>query len=200
MTFSKRFQTRANREIHRDSFIEPWGEKGLVLMNGPSDPKPQIKMRDGRVVELDGKSEIQFDLLDRFIAQRAIDPDVAEQAMKTDSLEIARFLVDIHVPRSELIRLASGMSPAKMVEVGNNQGPRHKKRAVATNMVPAAATSQSLFFWPRSWANAGVLRSELRSRSFIRRLRSLNPSSRALRKYSMARSVIPARAKSSAKQ
>ena len=117
MSSSLRFQARANREINRDSFIQEWPETGLILFNSPADPKPQIKIRDGRIVELDGKPESEFDLLDRFIARRAIDVATAEQAMATDSLAIARMLVDIAVPRASVVRVVSGLTPAKIVEV-----------------------------------------------------------------------------------
>jgi len=117
MSPSLRFQARANREINRDSFIQEWPETGLILFNSPADPKPQIKIQDGRIVELDGKPESEFDLLDRFIARRAIDVTAAERAMATDSLAIARMLVDIAVPRASVVRVVSGLTPAKIVEV-----------------------------------------------------------------------------------
>src|SRR4051794_21121471 len=88
MTQSKRFQVRGEREINRDSFIHEWPEKGLVLFNSPLDPKPQVKVAGGRIVELDGKPEAEFDILDRFIATRAIDLSVAEEAMSMPSINI----------------------------------------------------------------------------------------------------------------
>ena len=66
MSPSLRFQARANREINRDSFIQEWPETGLILFNSPADPKPQIKIRDGRIVELDGKPESEFDIFRPF--------------------------------------------------------------------------------------------------------------------------------------
>ena len=85
MSSSLRFQARAQRDINRDSFIHEWPETGLIIFNSPADPKPQIAIRDGRIVELDGRPESEFDMLDRFIARHAIDIAVAEQAMATDS-------------------------------------------------------------------------------------------------------------------
>jgi len=73
MTGSLRFRSRANREINKDSFIQEWPETGLVLFNSPADPKPRIRIQGGRIVELDGRPEAEFDILDRFIARRAID-------------------------------------------------------------------------------------------------------------------------------
>ena len=42
---------------------------------------------------------------------------MAPEAMAMDSREIARMLVDMNVPREELVRLAHGMTPAKLAEV-----------------------------------------------------------------------------------
>lgn len=58
-----------------------------------------------RFVEIDGKPRDQFDMIDTFIARHSIQLDVAEEAMAMDSLQLARMLVDIHVPRAQVIRL-----------------------------------------------------------------------------------------------
>ena len=83
----------------------------------PNDPKPSIKVEGGKVVELDGKSRDEFDMIDTWIADHVIDVSVAEKAMALDSLQVARMLVDINVPRSEIVRLSVGMTPAKYVDV-----------------------------------------------------------------------------------
>jgi propanediol dehydratase large subunit len=111
MAVSKRFQARARRDVNRDTFIEEWPETGLVVFNSPFDPNPQIKVRDGRIIELDGTPEARFDMLDRFIARHAIDVSVAEAAMATDSKALARMLVDIHSPRADVVRLFAGLTP-----------------------------------------------------------------------------------------
>ena len=85
MSGSLRFQSRGKREINRDSFIHEWPETGLVMFHSPADPAPQIAVRDGRIVELDGRPESEFDMLDRFIARHAIDVAVAEEAMAMPS-------------------------------------------------------------------------------------------------------------------
>jgi propanediol dehydratase large subunit/glycerol dehydratase large subunit len=117
MAESKRFQARAARPVNRDSFIHEWAETGLVLFHSPADPAPQVRVREGRVVELDGRAEQDFDMLDRFIARHAISAERAEAAMALDSGEIARMLVDIHVPRAECVGVVSGLTPAKIMEV-----------------------------------------------------------------------------------
>jgi propanediol dehydratase large subunit len=117
MTGSSRFRARASREINRDSFIGEWPECGLVLFNSPADPRPQIRIEGGRIVELDGRPEAEYDLLDRFVALHAIDVSAAEQAMATDSQAIVRMLVDIGTPRATVVRTVSGLTPAKIMEV-----------------------------------------------------------------------------------
>jgi propanediol dehydratase large subunit len=56
-------------------------------------------------------------MIDLFIARYHIDPAVATEAMAIPSPEIARMLVDMNVPRSELVRIAHGLTPAKLAEV-----------------------------------------------------------------------------------
>src|SRR5438132_9307855 len=66
---------------------------------------------------MDGRRRDEFDLIDRFIADNAIDAGQAEEAMATDSLHLARMLVDIATPRDALLALLGGCTPAKLVEV-----------------------------------------------------------------------------------
>jgi propanediol dehydratase large subunit len=113
----KRFEVLEQRPIHKDGFIKEWVEVGLVAMDSPNDPAPGIKIQGGKVIELDGKRREDFDMIDYWIADHYIDTAVAEEAMGLDSLKFARMLVDIDVPRSEIIRLSVGMTPAKILEV-----------------------------------------------------------------------------------
>jgi glycerol dehydratase large subunit len=76
-----------------------------------------VKVENGRIVELDGKSRAEFDMIDRFIADYAINVAETERAMRLDALEIARMLVDIHVSREEIIAITTAITPAKAVEV-----------------------------------------------------------------------------------
>lgn len=113
----KRFQVLAERPVNKDGFIKEWIEVGLVAMDSPNDPIPGIKIKDGKVVELDGKRREDFDMMDTWIADHCIDTEVAEEAMAVDSSEFARMLVDINVPRSAVVRLSVGMTPAKILDV-----------------------------------------------------------------------------------
>jgi propanediol dehydratase large subunit len=113
----KRFEVLEQRPLHKDGFIKEWQEVGLVAMDSPNDPKPGIKIVQGQVVELDGKRREDFDMIDFWIADHYIDTAVAEEAMRVDSQKFAQMLVDIHVPRAEIVRLSGGMTPAKLLDV-----------------------------------------------------------------------------------
>ena len=114
---SKRFEALAKRPVNQETFIKPLPALGFVLTGSPLDPKPTLVIKDGIVTEMDGVSHDKFDIVDRFIAGNAIDLNQAEQAMNTPSIEIARMIVDIHVSRSEILKLISGCTPAKMVDI-----------------------------------------------------------------------------------
>lgn len=114
---SKRFEALAKRPVNQDGLIGEWPEEGLIAMESPNDPKSSIKIENGVVVELDSKKREDFDMIDKFIADYAINLDYAEEAMKLDSVEIARKLVDINVGRDEIVKITTAITPAKAVEV-----------------------------------------------------------------------------------
>ncbi len=114
---SKRFEALAKRPVNQDGFVKDWVEEGFIAMESPNDPTPSIKIVNGKVVELDGKNESDFDLIDHYIARYGINLDYAEQAMKMDSVKVANMLCDPNVPRSDIIKITTAMTPAKIVEV-----------------------------------------------------------------------------------
>ena len=114
---SKRFEALAARPVNQDGFVTEWPEVGFIAMESPNDPAPSIKIENGVVIELDGKGRAEFDMLDTFIADYGIRLENAEQVCAMDSLHLARMLVDINVPRSEVVRLTTSMTPAKITEV-----------------------------------------------------------------------------------
>ena len=114
---SKRFEVLAARPVNQDCFVQECPEMGFIAMDSPYDPAPSLKIEGGRVTEMDGKRREDFDFNDSFIADHAIDLAVAEEAMKIDSLEFARRLVDISRGKEEITRLAVGMTPAKLCQV-----------------------------------------------------------------------------------
>ncbi len=66
---------------------------------------------------MDGVAAADFDMIDRFIARYHLDPAIAPEAMAIPPLELARMLVDMNVPRTDLVRLAHGLTPARLAEV-----------------------------------------------------------------------------------
>jgi propanediol dehydratase large subunit len=114
---SRRTEILENRPVNRDGFVDEWPEVGLVAMEHDGDPTPSVRVEDGVIVEMDGRTREEFDFLDTFIADRAIDPAVAEEAMAIEPVEIAHMLVDPRTPRAEVVRIASGLTPAALLEV-----------------------------------------------------------------------------------
>ena len=117
---SKRFEALGKRPINQDVFMEEWPEKGFVAMRSPYDPEPSIKIEGNVITELDGKKREDFDFLDYFIADYAIDKEMAKEAMELDSLLFARLLVDTVTPREAIIRIEKGFTPAKILEIVNH--------------------------------------------------------------------------------
>ena len=74
---SARFVAREARGLRQELSIEPLAELGLVAMNGPNDPAPSLVVEGGRVVELDGRREEEWDALDHFVARYGLDLEVA---------------------------------------------------------------------------------------------------------------------------
>ena len=120
MKRSKRFTVLEKRDVNKDGFVKEWPEVGLIAVGSPNDPKPSIKVENGMVVEMDGKKREDFDFIDYFLADHAIDINRTVEAMKMDSMEISRMLVDIHVPRNEIVNITTALTPAKLVEVVDN--------------------------------------------------------------------------------
>ena len=108
-----RFRFMNEQRVNLDGFATPAPELGLVAFNGPNDPAPSLVITAGRITELDGRPESEFDSIDSFIAMHGIDLEVANEAMAINSLDFARRLVDPNISRLDIVRLASGMTPAK---------------------------------------------------------------------------------------
>jgi len=117
MERSKRFELLAQRDINKETYVEPWPEAGLIVADSPYDPQPSIKIEDGCVVEMDGRQRDEFDALDIFIASQALDLEIAKEAMALPSQAYARMLADINVPRGEIARLIAGCTPAKLTDI-----------------------------------------------------------------------------------
>ncbi|MBL8791257.1 MAG: glycerol dehydratase, partial [Rhizobiales bacterium] len=113
----QRFSDWDARPLRLDRFAAEDAAHGFAAFSSPADPRPGIGISAGTVVSLDGVMAHDFDMIDRFIATYHIDPAIAPEAMAMDSADIARMLVDMNVPRERLVRLAHGMTPAKLADV-----------------------------------------------------------------------------------
>jgi propanediol dehydratase large subunit len=120
---SERFVSREQRELRRELLISPYPELGLVAMDGPNDPEPSLEVENGRVVLMDGRRAEDFDVIDRFVVRYGLDLEVAAEAVELDDEEIARRLVDVDVPRAELVRLSRGLTPARLARVVSSLDP-----------------------------------------------------------------------------
>lgn len=120
MKRSKRIETLDKRPVNLDGYINEWPEMGFAAMSSPYDPEPSVRVENGKIVELDGKKREDFDFIDQFIADYAINIELAERSMSVPALDIARMIVDIHVSRKEILALISGITPARMTEVINH--------------------------------------------------------------------------------
>src|SRR5215210_5288872 len=114
---SLRTEVLEARAVNLDGFVEEWPEKGLVAMESDFDPAPSVRAEDGRIVELDGKQRADFDFMDTFIADHAIDVASAEASNAIPSVEIARMLIDPHASRGDVLAVTRGLTPAKVLNV-----------------------------------------------------------------------------------
>ena len=117
MTRSRRFDLLAQRDINKETFVEPWPEAGLIVADSPYDPAPSLTMQAGCVQEMDGRPSEDFDALDRFIVSHALDLAIAPEAMALSAQAYARMLADINVSRAKIARLVAGCTPAKLCEI-----------------------------------------------------------------------------------
>ena len=58
---------------------------------GPNDPKPSIKIENGKVTEMDSKPAADFDLIDLYIAKYGIKLENAEKVMAMDSTKARQY-------------------------------------------------------------------------------------------------------------
>jgi propanediol dehydratase large subunit len=113
----KRFEVLEQRAVNKDGFVTEWPEVGLIAMGSPNDPEPSIKVEHGVIVEMDGKARKDFDFNEIFIANYAINTAVAAEMMVIPCVDIARMIVDINVPRAQVVKIFSGLTPAKIAAV-----------------------------------------------------------------------------------
>jgi propanediol dehydratase large subunit len=114
---SRRFASRDARELRKELLVSPLPELGLVAADGPRDPVPELVVERGAVLRMDGRAAADFDVIDRFVVAHGLDLGVADEAMAISDASLAHMLVDLDAPRAELVRLARGLTPAKLARV-----------------------------------------------------------------------------------
>ena len=77
-----RFMDR--QRVNLDGFAVENPELGLTALCSPHDPQPSLVVTDGRVTELDGVPEAEFDSIDACIARHGLDLSVADEAAILD--------------------------------------------------------------------------------------------------------------------
>jgi propanediol dehydratase large subunit len=131
MSNLQRFQALDERDINKETFVEPCTEAGLTVADSPYDPTPSLRIEDGRVVELDGRLEADFDTLDTFIARHGIDLAVAPEAMALDSLHVCPHARRYQHPPQDVVAPRNGMYAG---EIGGHHAPyectRNDERSV----------------------------------------------------------------------
>ena len=113
----QRFAEWDERPLRLDKFAREDPANGFSAFRSPNDPKPSIAVSAGKIAAMDGVLAHDFDMIDAFIAAHHLDPAIADEAMAMPSETLARMLVDMNVPRRELVRLAHGLTPAKLADV-----------------------------------------------------------------------------------
>ena len=90
---SLRTEALESRPVNLDGFVEEWPEVGMVALDSAFDPKPSVRVENGVIVEMDGIARADFDFIDQFIADKAIDIETTESSMAIPAVQIARMLV-----------------------------------------------------------------------------------------------------------
>ena len=104
MAMIGRIRFMNQQRVNLDGFAREDPALGLVALRSPDDPEPSLRVEDGKVVELDGRAETDFDAIDAYIAAHGLDLAVAEEAMALSDVAAARLFVDPAVPRAEVVR------------------------------------------------------------------------------------------------
>ena len=97
--------------------VAPWPELGLVAATARPTPSRSSLSRTASSSVSTGTTPRSSTSIDRFLVAHGLDLDVAREAMPLPNEQLARMLVDVDVPRAELVRLARGLTPAKLARV-----------------------------------------------------------------------------------
>ncbi len=140
---SGRFEVLARRPVHLDGFAVEDPSLGLVALHSPFDPTPSLTVLDGVVIEMDGKTADEFDVIDAYVAAHGIDLEQSARAMGTSDLDLARMILDPAVSRREVAALLAGTTPAKLARVVAVLRPHELIYALARMRVRATPSIQA---------------------------------------------------------
>lgn len=106
------------QRVNLDGFAEPDPGLGMISHLSPHDPEPSwVVDDDGTVLEMDSTPAADFDTIDEFVVRYAVDHTQAGESMAMSEVDVARLIVDSSVPRTEVLKVCSGLTPAKMARV-----------------------------------------------------------------------------------
>ncbi|WP_194166396.1 propanediol/glycerol family dehydratase large subunit [Mycolicibacterium sp. P9-22] len=106
------------QRVNLDGFAEPDPGLGMISHLSPHDPEPSwVVDDDGTVLEMDSTPAADFDTIDEFVVRYAVDHAQAGESMAMSEVDVARLIVDSSVPRAEVLKVCSGLTPAKMARV-----------------------------------------------------------------------------------
>lgn len=117
MKNTKRYEKTKNRPIKKDVITDELPEIGFIAKYSKYDPTPSIAVENGIIVEMDGKNRKNFDSIDLFIADYGINKETCVNSMNIPAEDLAKMLVDINISRDELIKITTGLTPAKLSQV-----------------------------------------------------------------------------------
>ena len=107
----RRYEVWDERPLRLDRLAAEDPENGFCAANSPFDPPPTLRLAGGRVVELDGRSEAEFDLIDAFIARHHLDVGIAAEAMAAGQRRV-RPLAGRHQRSADPVRALRGWHDA----------------------------------------------------------------------------------------
>src|SRR6202161_2339170 len=99
------------QRVNLDGFAVEDPDLGLIALRSPHDPAPGLVVRDGRVMEMDGVAEQDFDSLDAYIARHGLDLAVAAEVLALTDTELARLAVRPGVARAGGVWGCGGATP-----------------------------------------------------------------------------------------
>lgn len=139
-----RFTMMDRQPVNLDGVAAVNADLGMIAHHSPADPEPSWVIDEtGRLVEMDSRSVEEFDSIDDFIARHAIDHDVAAEVMEMADVDLARLIVDPQVPRAEVLRRCTGLTPAKMARVVSLLQPPELQMAMTKMRARATPSNQA---------------------------------------------------------